>query len=247
MMSKTQWMVLLMVGAIGVVGCSKSSEETAKDPGATKDVANAQGAETKEMVDAVKPAIKAMTEGMENNEAVANAVAAVASSGSLDKVIQDQSPTEEIVDVQKVAETKDVAAAAKPMLGALTEGMGNTQAVATAVEAVSSSDSRDKVIVDQLALMTAMTGMLEGVTDKESAEKSKPEFAKLNAKGEVLKARADKLGEPSQEEEGALKAKYGPQMEEIAGKLMAQMMRLSSKPETMAVLNTIDMSGLKGK
>jgi hypothetical protein len=247
MMSKTQWMVLLMVAAIGVVGCNKSDEETAKDLVAAEEAADAQeGAKPKEMVDAVKPAIKALTEGMENNEAVADAVAAVASSNSLGKVIQDQSPTEEIASVQEVAETKDVADAAKPMLGALTEGTGNNRSIASAVAAVAPSDSHDKLNKDKLVLMAAMTGVLEGVTDKATAEKSQPELEALVKKAVALKARAEKMGEPTAEEENGMTEKYGAQEEEVTGKLMAQIMRLMEKPEAMAVLQK-SMSGMMSK
>ena len=192
-MSKTQWMVLLMVAATGVIGCSKSSEETAKDKDETKKVE--------------------------------------ATPSKVEAALKEVAPA-------------DVVEVAKPVAEALTETVENNEAVATAVEAVTSGDSRDKVIKDQLALMTAMTGLLEGVTDKESAEKAKPEFTKLNGKGQALKARADKLGEPSPEEEDALKAKYGPQMEEVGKKMMTQMMRLMAKPEAMAVLKD-SMSGMK--
>ena len=177
-MSKTKWMVLLMVAAIGLVGCSKTDEETAKDLEAA----------------------------------------------------------EKAADAPKKVEAPDVADVAKPMLKEVAKAVENNEAVATAVEAVAAADSREKIVEEQLVLMTSMVGLLEGVTDKESAEKAKPEFATLNEKGEALKARADKLGEPSTEEEESLKAKYGPQMEAVAGKLMAQMMRLMAKPEAMAIL-----------
>ena len=63
-------------------------------------------------------------------------------------------------------------------------------------------------------------------------------------KGEALKARADKLGQPSPEEEATLKEKYGKQMEEVGGKIMAQMMRLMAKPEAMKIVQD-SMSGGK--
>ena len=178
---KTQWMVLLMVAAIGVVGCSKTDEETAKDLEAA----------------------------------------------------------EKSADAPKSVKAPDVAAVAKPMLDTLTKTVADNEAVADAVEsmnAVASLDSRDKVMEDQLALMTSMVGVLEGVTDKATAEKAKPEMTSLNTKAEAVKLRADKLGEPSQEEEESLKAKYGPQLEEVGGKIMAQMMRLMAKPEAMAII-----------
>ncbi len=65
----------------------------------------------------------------------------------------------------------------------------------------------------------------------------------LTKKAEVIKARADKLGEPSPEEEAALKAKHGPQMEAVGGKMMKQMMRLMAKPEAMAVIQE-SMAGM---
>ena len=237
MMMKTQWMVLLMVAAIGVVGCNKSDEETAKDLEAAEEVADAQGgAKTKEMADAAQPMLGALTSGMGNNEAVANAVAAVASSGSLDKGVQDQASTEKIASAGEVAETKDVADAAKPMLGALTEGMGSNQSVAGAVAAVASDDSQDKVAEEKLVLLTSLTGILEGVTDKATAEKLKPGLEALVKTAAALKAREKKLGEPTAEEQKGLTEKYGPQMEAGIGKLMVQAKRLMDKPEARAGL-----------
>ena len=177
-MKKTLWMVLLMIAAIGVVGCSKTDEETAKDLEAA----------------------------------------------------------EEAKDAPKKVEAKDVAAVAKPMLDSLTKTVADNEAVAKAVDAVAAIDSRDKVMEDQLGLMASMVGVLEGVTDKATAEKAKPEMKSLNTKAEAVKLRADKLGEPTEEEEKGLKEKYGAQMEEVGGKIMAQMMRLMAKPEVMAII-----------
>jgi hypothetical protein len=140
-MKKTLWMIVLMVAAIGVVGCSDSAKEATPDPDTAKEAV-------------VAPA----------------------------------------------------------------------------------SDSFEAMIQDQMVLMKEMVGVLEGVTDKETAVKAKPELDALNKKGMALKARADKLGKPSAEEEVTLKTKYEKQMEEVGGKMMAQMMRLSAKPEAMKVV-----------
>ncbi len=112
-----------------------------------------------------------------------------------------------------------------------------------AMGVVGCSDSREKVTEDGLDLMEEMVGVLEGVTDKESAEEAKPKLEELNKEGEELKARAEKLGDPSKEEEKELEEKYGEQMKEVFGKMMAQMARLSAKPEAMAVIGD-SMSGM---
>ena len=69
-----------------------------------------------------------------------------------------------------------------------------------AMGVVGCSDSREKVTEDGLDLMEEMVGVLEGVTDKESAEEAKPELEALGEQAKELKARAEKLGDPSEEE-----------------------------------------------
>ena len=106
-----------------------------------------------------------------------------------------------------------------------------------AVGVVGCSDSRDKVIEDQLDIMEEMVGVLEGVTDKESAEEAKPKLEELSKETEAIQARAEKLGDPTEEEQKELKEKYGEQMTEVAVKIAEQMQRLQSNPETKSVVD----------
>ncbi len=86
-MMKTRWMVLLMVAAIGVVGCNKSSEEKAKDSEATKEVADApKKVEATDVNDVAKPMLDNLTKTVKGNEAVADAVEAGMSKDSAPKV-----------------------------------------------------------------------------------------------------------------------------------------------------------------
>jgi hypothetical protein len=117
MMMKTRWMILLMVAAIGVVGCSKSDEETIKD--------------------------------LEAAEEVADAPKEVKATDVVD-----------VANVAKLANVDDVADVAK------------------------------------LANVAKMDDVLEGVTDKATAEKAKPEMESLTKEAEALKARGDELGKP---------------------------------------------------
>ena len=86
-MMKTRWMVLLMVAAIGVVGCNKSSEEKAKDSEATKEVADApKKVEATDVNDVAKPMLDNLTKTVKGNEAVADAVEAGMSKDLAPKV-----------------------------------------------------------------------------------------------------------------------------------------------------------------
>jgi hypothetical protein len=108
-----------------------------------------------------------------------------------------------------------------------------------AMGVVGCSDSQEKVYEDQLDLMEKTVGILEGVTDKESAEEAKPELETLSQEGEAIKARAEKLGEPTEEEAKELNEKYSEKMTEVANKMMAEMARVQSNPETNSALEGV--------
>ena len=131
--------------------------------------------------------------------------------------------------------------AAMGVVGCSDSGIETTQGQDTA----KTSDSREKVVEDQLDLINEMIGVLEGVTDKESAEEAKPELEELIKEAEATQARMKELGEPSEEEEKELEEKYGEQMEGVAHKVGAQMGRLRARPEAMAVIREVDLSRMK--
>jgi chromosome segregation ATPase len=108
-----------------------------------------------------------------------------------------------------------------------------------AVGVVGCSDSQEKVYEDQLDLMEDTVGILEGVTDKESAEEAKPKLESLKKVSEELQARAKKLGEPTEEEQKELQEKYGKKMAEVANKMMTEMMRVQSNPETKSAVEGV--------
>jgi chromosome segregation ATPase len=118
-----------------------------------------------------------------------------------------------------------------------------------AMGVVGCSDSREKVMEDQLDLMEQTVGILEGVTDKESAEEAKPKLEALKEVSEELQARAKKLGKPTEEEAKELQEKYGEKMTEVANKMMAQMMRVQSNLETKSategVMPTVSASKIE--
>lgn len=96
------------------------------------------------------------------------------------------------------------------------------------------ADTHAKAASDSAAAMEEFADLLEGVTDKASAEAAKSDLEKLAEKMKAIEERMNALGDPSEEQLAELTKSEG--MDEIMGKLMGEMMRLSTNPEAMAVL-----------
>jgi hypothetical protein len=217
-MKKTLWMIVLMIAAIGVVGCSDSGKEATQGQNTAK---------------------KAVVESKEIKAPLPTGTGIPLPTGTgipLPTGTEVPLPTGTEVPLPTGTEIPLPKGTKVPLPTGIKEFVA-TKALA--------SDSFDAMIQDQLVLMKKMGDVLEGVTDKESAEKAKPELDALNKKGQALKARADKLGKPAEAEEAKLKEKYGKQMEEVGGKMMEQMTRLMAKPEAMKVVMK-SMSAMQG-
>jgi hypothetical protein len=98
------------------------------------------------------------------------------------------------------------------------------------------SDSHDKVTADTLDIMADMNDVLDGVTDKASAEAAKPKLEAIGERMKDVKARADKLGEPSAEQQEQLKAKYEERMGKEMMRMFGNAMRVGTNPEIAVVL-----------
>lgn len=107
-----------------------------------------------------------------------------------------------------------------------------------------SVSDHDEAMEAQMDLMEEMVGILEGVTDKASAEKAKPEMEALGKKAQKLAEEIEKLPQPDQAELKRLQEKYQPRMEEFQKKAMEHMMKLMTYPELSEATQKA-MSGMK--
>jgi len=106
-----------------------------------------------------------------------------------------------------------------------------------AMALVGCGDSHDKVTADSLDVISDMNDVLDGVNDKASAEAAKPELEALGERMQDIKARAEKLGEPSAEQKQALEEKYKERMGKEVGRIFGNMMRVGMNPEIAGVLD----------
>jgi hypothetical protein len=106
-------------------------------------------------------------------------------------------------------------------------------------------DSPDSVIKDQIKLMNDMADVLEGIKDKDSAEKAKPKLEALAKKAKDIEERAKKLklDDMPKEKQEALKKKYEDDIKKAAGRFGAAMMKAMTNPDAAGALKGIDLKG----
>jgi len=68
--------------------------------------------------------------------------------------------------------------------------------------------------------MEKLTKVLDGITDKASADIAKPQIDSINEKMANIQKKMDALDDPTPEEQAALQKKYGKRMEEASLALM---------------------------
>ena len=110
---------------------------------------------------------------------------------------------------------------------------GDTGAAAEAVAGAIAGDTHDAVAKDMMGTMTKMADILSKATDVPTAETAAAELGKLEGPLKKIAARMKALGEPGEELEAKLKAKYEPQMKEIQTKMMGAMVGLAANPDAM--------------
>ncbi len=94
----------------------------------------------------------------------------------------------------------------------------------------------EKVIDQMMVHMDKFVGLLKSVTDKASAEKAAADLVSVGKEMKALGEQADKMDDPSAEQETAMEAKYGAKMQEVQMGLMQEMMRIGTNPELNGVL-----------
>jgi hypothetical protein len=92
-------------------------------------------------------------------------------------------------------------------------------------------DTHDSITREMLAQITELNKILDGVKDEASAKAAAPRVERTATKLKEIQDRSTKLGQPSEAEMKAMKAKYEKQMEEQAGKLIGNVMRIGMNPD----------------
>jgi hypothetical protein len=91
-------------------------------------------------------------------------------------------------------------------------------------------DSRDSVIKDSISDMKKLVDVLKGIKDEASAKSAADRIKAITENMKAIKARADKLGKPSPEEDKALQAKYETEMKSITTDMGREMLRITMDP-----------------
>ena len=101
---------------------------------------------------------------------------------------------------------------------------------------VGCKSKHEQVMDDQLDLMEEMVDVLKDVKDEASAKAAVPKLEDLKKRGEEIQKRAKEIGDPSEEEEKALKEKYEERMDKIMKDMFAEMTRVMADEKCREVL-----------
>jgi ketopantoate reductase len=99
--------------------------------------------------------------------------------------------------------------------------------------------THEDVARDAIGTMNEFAGVLAKCTDKASAEKHKGELEAIATKMKEQKAKMEKMGAPSKEDEEAMKKKLDADMQAAMQKMMQEAMRISQNQEVMAVVGPV--------
>lgn len=97
-------------------------------------------------------------------------------------------------------------------------------------------DTYEKILDDQIKAMQDLNTVLKDVKDVETATKSKAGIEKIADDMKAIKARADKLGKPTPEQEKTLKEKYETQVQKEAKDLLGHIFRIGKDPEAAKIV-----------
>ena len=78
----------------------------------------------------------------------------------------------------------------------------------------------DSLIEQQISQMEKLTKVLNGITDRASADIAKPKIDTIQQKMAKIKSDMDQLEPPTTEEQAALDEKYGQKMQDASRALM---------------------------
>ena len=97
--------------------------------------------------------------------------------------------------------------------------------------------SHEDVMDDMLATMDEISDVLAKVTDEASAKAAKPKLETLTARMQAIQKEANAMGKPDAATEEALQKKYEARLQQVMGRFMKEMMRVSQDPTISAELS----------
>jgi hypothetical protein len=92
-------------------------------------------------------------------------------------------------------------------------------------------DSHEALATETVDVMQEFGDTLAKITDRASAEEHKAELEEHVADMNDLKARMDKMGDPSPEKGAELEKKFEKEMGPAMQKMMSEMMRIAQLPD----------------
>ncbi len=106
-------------------------------------------------------------------------------------------------------------------------------------------DSHESLGKEGLSTMKEMVAVLKDIKDEASAKSAKPQLQSLMEKLKSINVRQSKLPAPTEAEMKGMDSKYGKEGEEVSKQFTSEMMRVMFTPGAAAVLQDIDMKGMK--
>ena len=102
------------------------------------------------------------------------------------------------------------------------------------------ADSYEKVADDCVVVLEDMSAIMKDIKDVESAKAAVPKLDKLGERMQAIAERAEKLGDPSEEEKKVLTEKFEERMEAVTGEMFGNMLRIASLgPDVQAELDKV--------
>ncbi len=101
-------------------------------------------------------------------------------------------------------------------------------------------DTHESLAADTMSTMKEITTILHGVTDEASAKNAKSQIKSLMDKLKDINEKESKLKAPTEAELKELDTKYGKEMEDVARKFQAEIMRVAFMPKVGEVFQDID-------
>ena len=107
---------------------------------------------------------------------------------------------------------------------------------AFALTSCGGKDDHESLARQSITLMSETVDVLDGVTDKASAEAAKPKLEAIVVKIEDIKKRMTALGEPDEATQEKLKKVLESEGKKITTMMMTLMKRFMTNPEILGVL-----------
>jgi hypothetical protein len=109
------------------------------------------------------------------------------------------------------------------------------------------ADTREKLASENLSVMKELNAVLDGIKDEASAASAKSKLKSLMEKMADLNQRESKLPAPTKQEIDTLQTKYSKEMEEVAHKFQANIMRIQFDPKLNSVFTDLNETMAKIK